>query len=216
MALWMPAQCVTFCPMNHHAPFSFLIVASLIALTPPPVSAQQDTPFCQEIWLSRNTIMDRAGQCFASPLGRAVFDNSDCVESDIRLNPLDAEIVRVAQEIEAWAGCAVDTDATRLMVEVLPFRARLMELFTVPVRIDSEHGCTGYHGPPITLHTGISTNMTVLGTVGPGQGFSLAHMQVRGGWEYLEVYDADGALLTHGWTQDMPYDFGNYCTFSAG
>ena len=33
---------------------------------------------CEEWWFTRNLVFDRAGYCFSSPLGQAVFDNSDC------------------------------------------------------------------------------------------------------------------------------------------
>lgn len=179
-------------------------------------AAAQNSAFCQELWLSRNTVMDRAGQCFQSTLGQAVFDNFDCVEGEIRLNPLDSELVRLALEVEDWAECRVDTEADRLDVGALPFHARLMELFTVPVRGDSEHGCQGYQGPPLALHAGISTNTTVLGTLEPGQAFSLVHWRLRGGWEYLEVTDGEGTPLAHGWTQGVPETVGDICDFFAG
>lgn len=189
--------------------------ALTLAAAASPATAQ-NSAFCQELWLSRNTVMDRAGQCFQSPLGRAVFDNSDCTDGDIRLNPLDAELVRLAQEVEAWAECRVDTDTLRLDPGALPFRARLRELFTVPVRGDSEHGCHGYQGPPIALHAGISTSLTVLGTLEAGQTYSLSHRTLRGGWEYLEVSDGQGTPVTHGWTQALPENMGALCDFFAG
>lgn len=190
----------------------YVLFMSCIAL---PASAQ-NSAFCQELWLSRNTVMDRAGQCFGTALGQAVFDNSDCVDGDIRLTPLDAELVRVAQDIEEWAECAVDTTADRLMVDVLPFHARLMELFTIPVRADGEFGCTGYLGEAIPLHTGTSTSMTVIGMIEPGHTITMSHNTVRGGWQYLEVSDADGMDVTHGWAQGLPGDPDEICAFSAG
>ncbi|GAB5447815.1 DUF4453 domain-containing protein [Gymnodinialimonas sp.] len=191
----------------------FLILALVLAASP---AAAQNSAFCQELWLSRNTVMDQAGQCFQTPLGQAVFDNSDCVPGDIRLNPLDAEIVRMAREMEVWAECRVDTNAERLDEGALPFRARLMELLNVPVRGDSEHGCGGYNGLAIALHAGMSNSTTVLGMLEPGQGFSLAHQRMRGGWEYLEVSASDGAPVAHGWTQDAPVNMGDACDFFAG
>lgn len=160
--------------------------------------------------------MDRAGQCFSSALGQAVFDNTDCVDTEIRLNPLEAEIVRLAQEAEARANCAVVTEANRLSLDALPFHARLMALFTVPVRADSEHGCSGYLGAPIPLYAGISTNMTVLGRVEAGQSFTLSHMPLRGGWEYLEVTNTQGAPVAHGWAQGLPDDMATICAMIAG
>lgn len=190
-----------------------LFIALAFAASP---ATAQNSSFCQELWLSRNAVMDRAGQCFDTPLGQAVFDNSDCVEGDIRLTPLDAEITRMAREMEDWAECAVDTEAEQLVPRAEAFHAQLMELFTIPVREDTEHGCVGYFGPPIPLHTGISTSTTVLGAVLPGRSYSLSHLPLRGGWAYLEVTDGEGRLVAHGWTQDAPRTTGDVCEFSAG
>ncbi|WP_257893400.1 DUF4453 domain-containing protein [Gymnodinialimonas phycosphaerae] len=96
------------------------------------------------------------------------------------------------------------------------FHAQVMELFTIPVRADTEHGCGGYSGPPIPLRTGISSNMAVLGSIEPGNSFSLAHQGLRGEWEYLEVSDEEGTFVTHGWNQDTPRNMGDVCSFSAG
>ncbi len=122
----------------------------------------------------------------------------------------------MAQEIEQWAECRVDTDTDRLMVEALPFRERLMELFTVPVRSDGEFGCTGYLGPPVPLYAGISTSMTVIGMVEPGQAVTMSHSPLRGGWQYLEVSDTIGMPVAHGWAQGLPGDPDQICAFSAG
>ncbi|ABD56799.1 DUF4453 domain-containing protein [Jannaschia sp. CCS1] len=192
-------------------------IAVLLALTgfTGPASAQNSS-FCQELWLSRNTVMDRAGQCFGTPLGQAVFDNSDCVEGGLRLTPMDAEIVRLAQQTEDWANCQVDTQAGQLSGDVEPFRTRLRELVTIPVRGDSEHGCRGYGGPPVALHAGTSPSTTVIGTLVAAQGFSVSHITMRSGWEYLEVYDPDGPVVAHGWTRNDLETMVASCTFFAG
>ena len=52
----------------------FLTVVFLL-LT--PVTAVADA-LCDELWLTRNMVFDRAGYCFGSNLGEAIFDNSDC------------------------------------------------------------------------------------------------------------------------------------------
>lgn len=203
------------CNVSTEASMIRCLTLAILALAGPAFA--QDDPFCQELWLSRNTIMDRAGQCFTTPLGEAVFDNSDCVEGETRLNPLDAELVRMAQAIEQWAVCDVDTGTERLDVAVLPFRARLMELFTVPVLSDGEFGCTGYLGEPVPLYAGISINMTVIGMLEPGQTVTMSHNPLRGGWQYLEVSAPNGgATVAHGWAQGWPGDPDEICTFSAG
>ena len=33
---------------------------------------------CDDLWLTRNLIFDRAGYCFGSVLGKSVFDNEGC------------------------------------------------------------------------------------------------------------------------------------------
>ena len=191
----------------------YLLTFSCLAL---PANAQTSA-FCQEVWLSRSTILDRAGQCFGTPLGQAVFDNSNCIGEEVRLNPLDADQVRVAQEIEAWAECEVDTNIDHLLPNVLPFHARLRDLFTVPVRNSGEVECTGYLGQPLSLHTGTSTSMTEIGTAQPSQTLVLSHQPVRGGWQYLEVLDTSGADIAHGWAQGLPEDLETVCaSISAG
>lgn len=192
----------------------FALLCALMGLATP--ASAQNSAFCQELWLSRNTVMDRAGQCFNTPLGQAAFDNTGCVDGDTRLNPMDAEIVRMAQETEAWAGCQVNTQAGQLSVDVQPFRARLQQLVTIPVRADSEHGCRGYGGQPVSLHAGTSANTTVIGTLVAGQGFSFSHITMRGGWEYLEVYDPSSILVAHGWTRTDLETMVVSCAFVAG
>lgn len=199
---------------DHRRPGTSLAVFVCLMLGSGTASAQ-DAAFCQELWLSRNTVMDRAGQCFTSSLGRAVFDNGDCVDGNIRLNPLDAEIVRLVQETEVWANCDVDIDADQLAVGALRFQQNLMFLFTVPVRRDSEQMCSGYRGAPVSLYTGISTDTTLIGTVWPGQDVTSSHHPMRGGWEYLEASAPDGTPLAYGWAQGFSDDR-DLCAFSAG
>ena len=37
---------------------------------------------CHDLWFARNAIMDRAGYCFGSVLGQAVFDNEGWYRQD--------------------------------------------------------------------------------------------------------------------------------------
>ena len=79
---------------------SVLKLGVLAAAFPSTVAAQN--AFCQQLWLSRMTVLDRAGQCFDSPLALALFDNADCVgEVDAtRLFPFDAAILSIVTERE--------------------------------------------------------------------------------------------------------------------
>jgi len=57
-------------------------LALLLAALAAPAAALE---ICDELWFTRNLIYDRAGYCFSSPLGRAVFDNSDCTGSALKI-----------------------------------------------------------------------------------------------------------------------------------
>jgi hypothetical protein len=189
-----------------------LILFSLVCA--PPATAQTG-PWCQEIWLSRNTVMDRAGQCFTTPLGQAVFDNSDCTPGRRPLLPLDAEIVTRLEVLENDSGCAVDTSAPELDPATATWRARLAELWTIPIRADTEHGCGGYSGPVRELHAGMSRSTGVIGRLEPGQNFGFAHAPMRGGWDYITVSDADFTPVAHGWVQGIEMNEA-VCAFMAG
>ncbi|MEJ6390379.1 DUF4453 domain-containing protein [Gymnodinialimonas ulvae] len=179
-----------------------------------PATAQTGA-WCQEIWLSRNTVMDRAGQCFTTPLGQAIFDNSDCTPGRRPLLPLDAEIVSRLQMLENDFGCAVDISATALDPSTAPWLARLAELWTVPIRADTEHGCGGYRGPVRALHAGMSSSTSVLGQLEPGQNFGFAHVPMPAGWEYITVSDADFNPVAHGWVQGIEMS-DEICEWIAG
>ena len=179
-----------------------------------PALAQNDA-WCQNIWLSRNTVMDRAGQCFGTPLGQAVFDNSNCVPGERPLNPLDAAIVAQLAALEADFNCAVDTSATQLHPDTQRWRTRLAQLWTVPIRADTEHGCGGYLGPALELHAGISSSTSVIGQLEPGQNFSFAHVPMPPNWEYITVSDEDFNFVAHGWVQGIEIS-DDVCEWSAG
>lgn len=191
-----------------------LALIFLFVLCAAPAMAE-DGAWCQNIWLSRNTVMDRAGQCFASPLGQATFDNSDCTPGERPLSPLDAAIVSSLAALEADFGCAVDTSATQLDPDTATWRARLAELWTVPIRADTEHGCGGYLGPVMQLHSGMSTSTSVIGLLEPGQNFSFAHDAMPPNWEYITVSDADYGFVAHGWVQGIEMSE-DVCEWVAG
>lgn len=192
-----------------------LCLLCLVLCAVPVLSVAQTDGWCEELWLSRNTVMDRAGQCFETPLGRAVFDNSDCTGPAVRLLPLDADIVRRLVEMEAGADCAIDTSVPRLSPVVLPIQRRLGDLWTVPVRADSEHGCAGYMGPDRALHAGISEATTVIGHLEPGQSFSFVHQPMPPDWDYIIVSDEHGVFVTHGWLRGIEMT-DDTCRFMAG
>ena len=69
---------------------------------------------CESLWIERNQILNAAGYCFETPLGRAVFDNSDCTPGQPALP--EAALNRIArlQAMETRRACAVNTDRQRI------------------------------------------------------------------------------------------------------
>ena len=125
------------------------IVMSFVCWAGLAGSAAAQDPLCEQWWYARNLIFDRAGYCFASPLGQALFDNADCTTSDPQLPPEEAQLVEDIRFMEGEFDCAVDSSSTSLAF----FDAALMEGWTPDVPIPAEYGsgCFGYHGPPIPL-----------------------------------------------------------------
>lgn len=77
---------------------------------------------CDDLWFTRNLVYDRAGQCFGSTLGKAVFDNEGCTEGGATLTPVAQKLVARVREIEATQDCDVDTSQDFLAVPVVEQR----------------------------------------------------------------------------------------------
>ncbi len=100
-------------------PFSrmFFIIALFLPAAPATAEVwQYGEPECNELWFARNLIMDRAGYCFGSPLGQALFDNRDCRGSDVSLSPAHKSQVRKIQSLEAQIRCKVNSGRVGLDV----------------------------------------------------------------------------------------------------
>ncbi len=98
---------------------------------------------CDDLWFTRNLIFDRAGHCFGSVLGKAVFDNEGCADGGITLTPEAANLVDRVRALEAELGCEVDTKQDFLAVPVLAQRKTLGD-----VRRAGQSGsaCAGWKG----------------------------------------------------------------------
>ena len=192
--------------------FGCLLLALLVIA---PSARAADDDFCRMLWLSRNIVFDRAGQCFQSALGQSVFDNADCIGTARNLFPFEAEVVRMAQEMEISFDCDVDTANTALGATTTRFLAQLRQLNTPPVRADTEHGCWNYLGPPRALYAGISTDLAQIGTLQTGQNFGFSHLPLRGGWEFISVSNPDGSEAGFGWVTGLEMSF-DTCEQIAG
>lgn len=176
---------------------------ALLALCAPglsaPAASANESIGCQDIWFTRNLVMDHAGYCFGSPLGQAIFDNSDCIGKQVRIAPRHAELVKRIQALEAEHGCKVDTRRTTLDLDDIAIRKRLDDL---PLFDELPGGCLGWDAGVTPLHAGRSRTSRVIGRIEPGDFVSLTHVGVDG-WVYVTVHEPPdwGPLKSGGWLE---------------
>lgn len=172
-------------------------LACLFLALAAPVHA--DEVYCEDWWFARNLIHDRAGYCFSSALGQALFDNSDCTTTAPALSPSLAEQVARIRALEAEFACDIDTTRTRLAFPEAVEPYRLME--DIPIKDQGDSGCIGYRGPEVTLHSGASAGAAVIGTVTPGMSIGFGHFQ-QDGFDYVTAIpmEGDAALLDRAFT----------------
>ncbi|WP_071673767.1 DUF4453 domain-containing protein [Nioella nitratireducens] len=158
-----------------------------------PTLARADTISCELPWFIRNLMFDRAGYCFSSPLGRALFDNSDCTGSD-RLSPRDAAAVAQIRALERGMGCHIDTNGWRL--EHQDTLAYLRGVRLLPVPVADESGCIGYLGPDLPLLAAPAGKGPILGVLPTGADIAFGFRD-EGQWAFVTVFGA-------GWRQVQP------------
>lgn len=168
---------------------------------------------CDELWFTRNAVLDRAGQCFSSALGRAVFDNAGCT-GDAQVGNDDRQVVQRILTREADLGCNVDTRGTTLDIPDLDLRLRMADL---PVVDDGESACLTYRGRRILLHEGIGTRARIRGSIESGDRVMSQHRPLRDRsgdvWTYYTAAPADQGVQSAGWTRT---DVLAYCDDLAG
>jgi hypothetical protein len=147
-----------------------LLTAVFLVLT--PLSAVADA-LCDELWLSRNMVFDRAEYCFGSELGKAIFDNSDCTTSSPKLDAAAELIVAQAREVEEEFSCSVDTSRTSLDVDQVDQRRAL---YDIPVRTGYESVCLDYSGPALLLTAGRHPDTAFFGEIMPGMDIVFLHI----------------------------------------
>ena len=160
-----------------------------------PAAADQ----CDDLWFTRNQIMDRAGYCFGSTLGQAVFDNAGCLGKSVNLSPDQSALVTTIRQQEKLMECRVNTRGTYLELEDLGTRLRLWDL---PVADEFESACIGFRAAPIDLRAGVAADAPVLHRVGQGSNLRYSHLP-RAGWTYVVVTNAQWQFTGAGW---MPID----------
>lgn len=171
---------------------SLVILLCLLAAPAAPAAAND---FCDENWFTRNLLFDRAGHCFGSPLGQAVFDNSDCIAADVTLSAEAQAVVDAIKRREARVGCDVDTSRIALDLDDIEIRRKLTVL---PIIDEFAMGCIGWREAQTPLHAGPDAGSMVIGRIEPGDSVNVFHVE-REGWTYVTARDAEWRLKSGGW-----------------
>ncbi|MEP4036017.1 DUF4453 domain-containing protein [Pseudophaeobacter sp.] len=174
----------------------FLTVVPLLtslAVLPSLVAADE---FCEDLWFTRNAIMNRAGYCFGSNLGRAIFDNTDCLGKNVRLNRGDQETVATLQSMEHDNDCRVDTSQSQLSLKDLKHRHALWFL---PIRDLSESACIGWLGDQAGLRAGPTLDAPIIGKIAPGDTIGYSYLP-HANWDYVQVFDSNWNFKSAGWS----------------
>ena len=165
-----------------------LILSLVLVLAPGAVLAD-----CASMWLTRNMAFDRAGYCFGSTLGKALFDNAGCIGKDVTLNAGDRGFVAHTIETEAAFECSIDTSRRSLD---LPLVNLWLQLLDFPRRDDGESACLGWRGAPVNLRSAIGGGR-VLGQISRGDDVLFSHMD-QAGRSFVTV-SSNGRPVSLGW-----------------
>lgn len=173
--------------MSWRGPWAALMVcfsAIFLAVTP-----SQAIDVCPDLWLSRNAIFNDAGYCFKSPLGKALFDNSDCsTQSPVLSRGLQAKVAQI-KDYEKSFGCRVNTNRGNLPVDKLGIRLQLRDH---PVADGYESTCIGVIlDRQVTLHVGKNAASEVVGFFQDGDTIDFSH-ESEAEWDFASGVSRNG------------------------
>lgn len=168
---------------------------------------------CNELWFARNLIMDRAGYCFGSALGKSLFDNGDCSGKDVRLGAEQVRQVKRIQSLEAKIGCKVNTDRRTLDV---PQMVALRRLRDMPLPDNGGSACIGWQGAPVPLYDGHGPGARVIGQIDVGDTIDNGFI-AEGEWLVVAVAKGGNRdRVIYGWHDTTDIDWRTSCTDQAG
>ena len=170
---------------------------------------------CDDLWFTRNLVMDRAGYCFGSPLGKALFDNSNCTGKSVKLSQSAGRLVAALKAQEQDYACKVDTKRTAMTLNDMTVRRKLVDL---PVAVAEESGCIGWEEPVTALHAGRDAATPETGKIQPGDHVLFGHwdqLSESSDWSYVQVFGPDWQVYkAAGWLRTG--DASPKCTQWAG
>lgn len=178
----------------------------VFALVGTPAAALE---YCEELWFARNMMFHKAGYCFGSNLGKAVYGNFNCVGKDVSLSEEDNAFLGLVRKAEAAENCRIDTKAGSLSVS-LPEDRKALEQQPFPSLFESS--CLGWKGDPLPLHIARDQTSSALGQVSTGDALLFQYEDVDG-WSFVEVMQA-GEVTNVGWTKVNINE--DVCTLIAG
>ncbi|PRY26499.1 YARHG domain-containing protein [Aliiruegeria haliotis] len=189
------------------------IVAAALTVPAAPGAAevwQYGQSDCNQLWFMRNLIMDRAGYCFGTNLGKSLYDNGDCTGKQVHLSGDESRQVKKIKALETRIGCKVNTGGTSLDV---PMKSNLLRLRDMPLPADGGWGCLGWAGRAAPIHDGYSSGRRVIGSIDPGDNVFFGFLG-EGGWSPVIVAKGgNGGKEILGWI-DASLD--PVCTSEAG
>lgn len=182
----------------------FFLAAIFLSFAP-ITAAAQNFNFCEELWVTRNMVFDRAGYCFGSVLGQSLFDNSNCTTSTASAPPAYSQIISWARGDEDRVGCNLNTGQPA-WPSIQAVHAYYNRFWTVAVPLEGGFGCWGYSGPTVQIHAGAAANTPVLGQLTAGLSYVDLHYGVDG-WGFITVLTGpDGQEVVTGWATGVSSD----------
>jgi len=174
--------------------------ATLALFLPALPGPAQATTTCEDLWVTRNMLFHRAGYCFGSALGQALFGNAGCVTGDAGAVAVDRQAVDYMRGLEQRIGCRVNTGVGPSPA-MWARKGALDRLTNIPIPDELGFACWGWRGGAFTLHAGASPFSPVIGAAQPRQSILYDHWP-RGDWAYVSISDGPGtAVVAEGWAQ---------------
>ena len=186
-----------------------VITAALLAAVATPALAYD---LCDDLWFSRNQLYDRAGYCFSTALGQAVFDNEDCIGKEVTLEPGADALIAHIKWMEAEFDCDVDTTASTLDIPNLALRFRLEQ---VVAKSEFASGCLDWQGEPLPLRAGPRPEAEVISVVMPGQDIVWEYDTTGppADWGFVTIYFEDQQIGLGWLVQELDHEL---CGRTAG